>query len=151
MKLHKDILNNKERLELLRFVKTKVMNLGDTFPGLQTKPNLHTYKEMNVLLDRTKKYYAGYIIDKCWANYSIGDYLSWHTHPNHVSQSMVYFLQNPNNMGPFFKENKLRIRVTRCPENSLILFSAQLQHSVPCHLEAERYSIAFDLVATKSD
>jgi len=144
MKLYRNILNKKEKSALLKFVKTKVKNLGSNFPGLQTDPNLHTYEEMNILLNKIKKYYKGYLIDKCWGNFSTGNYLSWHAH-RQFPLSMVYFIKNPYELGPFFKREGFEVLVTKCPENSLILFDASLQHSVPCHLKADRYSIAFDL------
>ena len=145
MKLYKNILTKKERLSLLKFAKTKVIDLGPNFPGLQSKPDFHTYKEMNILLDKIKKHYTEYKINKCWANFSSGDYISWHSHPSNVPMSMIYFIKNPYNLGPFFKRDQFEVFVSKCPENSLILFDSSLIHSVPCHLKADRYSIAFDL------
>ena len=45
MKLYKNILEEKERKKLLRFVKTKVKYWNDNVPGLQTPMNLHTHPE----------------------------------------------------------------------------------------------------------
>ena len=45
MKLYKNILTEKERKKLLKFVKTKVKYWNDKVPGLQTPMNLHTHPE----------------------------------------------------------------------------------------------------------
>ena len=50
MNLYKKILSEKERLKLLNFVKTKLLNFGPTYPGLQSKTNLHTYKELQQIV-----------------------------------------------------------------------------------------------------
>mgnify|MGYP003152950900 CR=1 FL=1 len=146
MEIYKDILLEEERRNILKFVKTKVKELGEKFPGLQSDPNLHTLKELKVFLKRIKKYLTGYKIQKCWANYSCGDYISFH---KHKVTSMVYFLENKSNMGPMFlKKSKgfFQVNMSQCPENSLLIFDSGVIHSVPCHLKEDRYSIAIELI-----
>ena len=154
MEIYKDILSEEERRNILKFVKTKVKELGEDFPGLQSDPNLHTLKEFKVFLKRIKKYLNGYKIQKCWANYSCGDYISFH---KHKATSMVYFLENKSNIGPMFLEKSksrsplswdslFQVNMSQCPENSLLIFDRDVIHSVPCHLKEDRYSIAIELM-----
>ena len=42
-----NVFTEEERIYILNFVNKKLENLGINSPGLQTKPNLHTFKEMN--------------------------------------------------------------------------------------------------------
>ena len=55
-KIYKNILNKKEQKDLLAFVKTKIQSLGEDYPGLQTKSDLHTYKELNPFLRKINKH-----------------------------------------------------------------------------------------------
>jgi|TARA_R100001509_G_C4693595_1_gene157676 hypothetical protein len=144
MKVYKNILLEKERLEILNFVKTTVKDLGPDFPGLQSSPDLHQYKELKILIDKIKDIIDGYSIQKCWANFSNGDYICWHNH-GYCDKSMVYYLKNKSNIGTMFKKEGYSIEVSEGLQNSLLVFNSDLTHSVPCHLSEERYSIAFDL------
>ena len=143
MKLHKNILTKQEQKDLLKFVKSEVKVLGDSFPGLQTESNLHYNLKLQPLLKKIKKYYKNYKIIKCWALNTTGDFICWHQHK--VDLSMVYYLKNKSKIGTMFqKENK--ILVTKCEENSLFIFDGKEIHSPPCHLHEERYVITFDLI-----
>jgi|TARA_R110001606_G_C14999518_1_gene606883 hypothetical protein len=152
MIVHKDqivfteqgILTEIERLKLLKFVKTIVTDLGEKYPGLQTRNGFHTYTETENLLNNIKKFHNNYKIIRCWANFSKGDFISWHNHTT-SNIAIVYFLQNKCNMGPMFK-TKDKIEVTKCKENSLLIFPSYLIHSSPVHLPEDRYSIAFELI-----
>ena len=144
MKVYKDILLEEERLEILKFVKTKVKDLGPKFPGLQSSSNLHQYKELKILLDKIKPIIKGYVIQKCWVNLSHGDHISWHNHPD-CDKSIVYYLKNKSNIGTMFKKEGDKVEVSQGLQNSLLFFNSNLTHSVPCHVSEERYSIVFDL------
>jgi hypothetical protein len=160
MDLYKDILLEEERINLLEnFIKLSVKDLGESFPGLQSSPTIHLHEEMKILLKKIKPYHEGYTISRCWANFSRGNIIAWHNHHDEINRSkksMVYFLENKCGMGPMFKvEPKhsfpfspppFRVKITQCPENSLLLFDNTLIHSMPCHLPQDRYSIAFDIV-----
>ncbi len=116
MKLYKNILTKQEQKDLLKFVKSEVKVLGDSFPGLQTESNLHYHPKLYPLLKKIKKYYKNYKI-----------------------------IKNKSRIGTMFqKENK--ILVTECEENSLFVFDGKEIHSPPCHLPEERYVITFDLI-----
>ena len=155
MEIYKDILLEEERLKILKFVKHKLKKLGpvpygeneeEIFPGLQSDPNLHTFKEFRIFLESIKKYLKSYKIQRCWANYSCGNYINFH---KHKERSMVYFLENKNNMGPMFLEKEkgfFQVNMSQYPENSLLIFDSGIIHSVPCHLKEDRYSIAIDVI-----
>ena len=145
MRIYKNILLKKDKVKLLKFVKTLVKDFGPGFPGLQTDPDLHTYKEIMPLLKTIKKYLKGYTIQKCWANFSEGNYMGWHTHPE-CDIGMVYYLKNKSDIGTVFKKQGLEVDVKKCPENSLLIFNSKLVHSIPYHLKKERYSITFNLI-----
>jgi len=145
MNLYKKILSEKERLKLLNFVKTKLLNFGPTYPGLQSKTNLHTYKELQPFLKKITPYTNSYHIKNVWVNYTIGDDICWHSHKN-IDRSIVYYLQNKSNIGTMFKQKGTKVLVTECPQNSLMIFDSFLEHSGPCHLPEDRYSIALDLI-----
>ena len=145
MKVYKNILLEKERLKILKFVKTTIQDLGPDFPGLQSLPNLHEYKELKKLIDKIKNITKGYKIQKCWANCTNGDYICWHNHV-HCDKSMVYYLKNKSNIGTMFKKEGLKIEVSKGLQNSALIFNSNIIHSVPCHLLEDRYSIAFNLI-----
>ena len=145
MKVYKNILSQKEKLKLFKFAKKIVKDLGPDFPGLQSSPDLHQYKELKILIDKIKDIIDGYSIQKCWANFSNGDYLSWHDHSD-FDISMVYYLKNKSKLGTMFKQEGTKVMMTKCEENSMCIFNSKLIHSVPCHLPEERCSIAFNLV-----
>jgi hypothetical protein len=144
MKLYKEILSKKEKTYLLKFVKTQLVDFGHNYPGLQTKPNLHLKNELNCFLKKIKKYHKNYNVKTCWANYSQGNYLCWHTHKD-CDITMVYYLKNKNNIGTIFRKQIHEVEVTNCPENSLLVFDAKLEHAAPFHLPEDRYSIAITL------
>ena len=144
-KLYTDILLEKERIKLLKEVKKSVKDLGPNFPGLQTSPVFHINKTMETLLKKIKPYHKKYDIVKCWANFGLGNIIAWHNHPG-SDVSMLYFLENKCNMGPMFKKKECEVEITKCPENSLLIYNSDILHSPPCHLLEERYSIAFDTI-----
>ena len=147
-----NVLTEEERIYILNFVNKKLENIFES-PGLQTKPNLHTFREMDFFISRIKQYIQGYKIYKCWANFSVGDYIFWHQHPKPVVKSLVYYLVNNNNYGTMFrlkretKEDPIsNIKIVKCPQNSIYIFDSNLDHSVPCHLKENRISITMDLI-----
>tara|TARA_R100001082_G_C4226148_1_gene101263 strand:+ start:48 stop:506 length:459 start_codon:yes stop_codon:yes gene_type:complete len=147
-----NVLTEEERIYILNFVNKKLENIFES-PGLQTKPNLHTFREMDFFISRIKQYIQGYKIYKCWANFSVGDYIFWHQHPKPVVKSLVYYLVNNNNYGTMFRLKReteedpvSNIKIVKCPQNSIYIFDSNLDHSVPCHLKENRISITMDLI-----
>ena len=147
-----NVLTEEERIYILNFVNKKLENIFES-PGLQTKPNLHTFREMDFFISRIKQYIQGYKIYKCWANFSVGDYIFWHQRPKPVVKSLVYYLVNNNNYGTMFRLKReteedpvSNIKIVKCPQNSIYIFDSNLDHSVPCHLKENRISITMDLI-----
>ena len=144
-KLHKNILTKKEQKDLLDFIKTKVEYLGEEWPGLQTKNNLHIYKELKPFLNKIKIYIEPNKIRECWANYTEGNYITWHKHDS--KYSIVYYLKNNKEIGVMFKKGKYGIEYTKGPENSLSIFDGSKIHSIPNNYEKiNRYTIALEIV-----
>ena len=147
-----NVFTEEERINILNFVNIKLENIYGS-PGLQTKADLHTFKEMNFFVNKIKQYIQGYEIYKCWANFSVGDYIFWHQHPEPVVKSLVYYLVNKNNYGTMFRLKReteedpvSNIKIVKCPQNSIYIFDSNLDHSVPCHLKENRISITMDLI-----
>ena len=146
LEIHKNILTKKEQKDLLAFVKTKVQNLGENYPGLQTKNNLHMYKELNPFLRKINKHIKSNKIDMCWCNYTDGSYISWHNHEG-FKYSIVYYLKSPQKLGLMFKNGKYGIKYTEGLENSLVIFDGSKVHSMPnSHKKINRYTIAIDII-----
>lgn len=153
-KIYKNILSRKERKKLLQYVRERVSNIGDEFPGLQTHPNLHLEKEMNFFMEKIQKYFGEYSVSRCWANQTDGSYVAWHKHyenENFSTLSIVYYLKNPTGMGVMFNSlsdnNYHLIEYTKGIENSLIIFDNKLEHSIPNYPDRKiRYTIAIDLI-----
>ena len=144
-KTHKNILKNNERKSLLKFVKSQVKNLGPQFPGLQSDPDLHKYKEVNVLLTKINKLISPFHIKKCWANHTDGSYILWHKHLS--KYSLVYYLYNPENIGVMFQKENDKIEYTKGLENSIVIFNSNKIHSVPnSPKKINRYTISLELI-----
>ena len=96
MKTYDNILTEKERIDMINFIKTKLKQFSDTHPGLQTESNLHEYPEMKTFLKKINSYIENFKIYHCWANVTNGDNIAWHSHPPFVVRSLVYYLKNKN-------------------------------------------------------
>tara|TARA_R110000737_G_C14186135_1_gene414420 strand:- start:33 stop:485 length:453 start_codon:yes stop_codon:yes gene_type:complete len=148
-KTYKNILNKKEQKYLINFVKKQVTDLGPKYPGLQSKSNLHTYKELNFFLEKIKKHIYLYNVVGCWGNYTNGNYISWHNHPS--KYSLVYYLHNQDNIGVMFKDISNTdydiIEYTKGLDNSMVLFDSSRIHSVPnSSKKLNRYTLIMDLI-----
>ena len=149
-KTYKNILTKEEQKNLFNFAKDKVKNLGPNYPGLQSKNNLHTYKELNIFLDKIKKHINSINILGCWVNYTNGDHISWHNHPS-SKYSLVYYLHNKDNMGVMFKDTSNTeydlIEYTEGLDNSMVIFDSSKIHSVPNSVKKlNRYTLIMDLI-----
>tara|TARA_Y100001937_G_C7014358_1_gene282458 strand:- start:116 stop:562 length:447 start_codon:yes stop_codon:yes gene_type:complete len=145
-KIHKNILTKKEQKNLLNFVKKKVQYLGEDYPGLQTKGDLHTYKELCPFLKKINKYVQPNKIFMCWGNYTDGSFISWHNHEG-LKYSMVYYLKSPQKLGVMFTTGKYGVIYTKGLENSLAIFDGSKVHSMPnSYKKMNRYTIAVDII-----
>jgi len=147
-KVYKNILTKAQQKNLLNFVKNKVKKIGPKYPGLQSYNNLHTYKELNIFLEKIKKYVDINNILGCWVNYTNGDHISWHNHPS--KYSLVYYLHNKDNVGVMFRNmsnmNYYLIEYTEGLENSMVVFDSSRIHSVPNSFKKlDRYTLVMDL------
>tara|TARA_R100000544_G_C2224139_1_gene59494 strand:- start:326 stop:799 length:474 start_codon:yes stop_codon:yes gene_type:complete len=153
--IHENILTEKERRSLLKFVKTKLEIETDRHPGTQTYNKLHEFEELNIFLKKIKKYYAPYKVSSCWAVCTMSNSLLWH---NHVGKSkikpsrwsFVYYLQNKHGVGTMFKDPSIKaydlIEYSNGKQNSLLKFASSIVHSSPVsHKKFERYIISLDV------
>ena len=149
-KTYKNILTKEEQEKLFNFAKNKVENLGPNYPGLQSKNNLHTYKELSIFLQKIKKHINPINISGCWVNYTNGDHISWHNHPS-SKYSLVYYLHNKDNIGVMFRNMSNTdyhlIEYTEGLDNSMIIFDSSKIHSVPNSAKKlNRYTLIMDLI-----
>ena len=101
---------------------------------------------LNFFLKKINKYIKPNKISKCWANYTAGDYISWHSHEN-IKYSIVYYLKSPQKLGVMFAKNKFGVEYTKGIENSLVMFDGSRSHSIPnSHKKMNRYTIALDIL-----
>ena len=147
---HLNVLNKKQQSALLKLINQKISKLpdkgGQSFPCLQTSPNLYNYKELQPLIKKLKEYISrNFVVTKCWGVYTEGDEITWHQHD--ADLSVVYYLRNKESVGTIFRIND-KIVHRKGPQNSLIIFTNEF-HSVPPRkkgtLKINRYSVAFEL------
>ena len=148
-KTFKNILNKKQKNNLLKFIKKEVKNLGPIYPCLQTDPYIHLKNEMKDFNKKIKKYIEPYKIHKSWGVCSKGDVIAWHQHLG-TKYSFVYYLHNPDNVGTMFlnptKHYNL-VEYSKGIENTLIRFEGTKLHSTPnTYKKTKRYTIAFDII-----
>ena len=156
--LIKNILSNKERKQLLNHSKPLLLTgkyLSDKTnpdyeypPSKQTLPNLHQSSLIKPIiikiLTRVEKetgLKTG--TDKVWINWNSGkkEEQCWHTHLSEYA--MVYYIKT----FPFFNNGTcFKDKFVRAPQNSLIMFTGNMSHSVPSYpFYFERYTLAMDL------
>tara|TARA_R100000700_G_C3144289_1_gene125102 strand:+ start:283 stop:747 length:465 start_codon:yes stop_codon:yes gene_type:complete len=150
--IHENILTEKERQALLKFIKTKLKNFSDRHPGLQSDNNLHKYEELDIFLKKIKKYYAPYKVFSCWAFYSEGDSICWHDHHKEEKAvwSFVYYIKNEDGIGTMFKDPSIKtfdkIEYSCGKQNSLLKFPSDVIHSGPINYKKlERYVVSLDV------
>ena len=150
--IHENILTEKERKNLFKFIKTKLEYLSDKHPGLQTRNNLHKYEELDIFLKKIKKYCAPYKVFSCWAVYSEGDSVCWHDHHKEEKAvwSFVYYIKNKDGVGTMFRDPSVKafdlVKYTSGKQNSLLKFSSKVIHSGPIsNKKLERYIVSLDV------
>lgn len=148
IKIFHNILTEEERKLLLKEINPLLMVVSNEFSGLQTGAHLHCLLlekgHYNIIKKIIKKSKLSGEVDKCWVNYTDFDmrFINWHNHPE-TKKTLVYMLENPENLGTFFMINGKELRV-KCPENSLITFDPKMMHSLPNNVTKPRYSLAID-------
>ena len=120
-------------------------------PGLQTDSNLHLlHEESDYLINQVReKVGIENQVLKSWINYvdhrNSHEFEFWHNHnqPDFYEFTCVYMIDNPENLGTWFKYND-KIYKSKCPTNSAITFSKRLDHTVPPTITKPRYTLAID-------
>ena len=160
IKIIKNILTNKERKQLIEYSKPllltgeelnrhAVARIEDSYPpSKQTLSDLHRndkfipiiIKILNQIESETK---LKVIPDKVWINWNSGkkEEQCWHTHPSEYT--IVYYIKT----FPFFNNGTcFKDKFVRAPQNSLIMFTGNMSHSVPSYpFYFERYTLAMNL------
>ena len=152
----KNVLSNKERIDLLNFCKPHLLTgeeLSRRFngcypPSKQTLSTLHKFDEirpviMKIISKVNNETDLNIGTDKVWMNWNSGkkEEQYWHTHP--CDLALVYYVKTIPflNDGTCFKD-----KFVRSPQNSLIIFPGNKLHSVPSYpFRFERYTLAMDL------
>lgn len=148
VKIYNNILSNEERINLLEKCKPFLYKIKGC-PGLQTNPNLHELflNDLDVFEKIKKGVKINQKIKKCWMNYTDINfaYESWHDHNilDIYDYSCCYMIENPENIGTWFRVNDEICKVT-CLTNSALVFHKSILHTVPPNITKPRYSLAID-------
>ena len=143
-----NILPEEERLVLRHKGGLNLKKISGA-PGLQTYANLHLLSEESDYLINKVREKVGIEnqVLTSWINYTDHrfSYEYWHNHnkPDYHEFTCVYMIENPENVGTWFKYND-KIYKSRCPTNSAITFSKRLDHTVPPIVTKSRYTLAID-------
>ena len=130
-----NILPEEERLVLRHKGGLNLRKISGA-PGLQTYSNLHLLsEESDYLINKVReKVEIENEVLRSWINYTDHrfSYQFWHNHnqPDYHEFTCVYMIDNPENIGTWFKYND-KIYKSKCPTNSAITFSKRLDHTVP--------------------
>ena len=113
IRIYRDVLTEKERVELLKDSQKYLSDLGEHFPGLQTCEYLHKLVtfENYVTLNKLLKIIGFETIHQCWSNYSDDNFTEtcWHTHS--VKLTSIYYLENPEELGTLFRVNGKQFQI----------------------------------------
>ena len=148
IRTYHNILPDEERLVLRNKGALNLRKISGA-PGLQTYPNLHLlHEESDYLINKVReKVEIENEVLRSWINYTdhYCSYEFWHNHnmPDFHEFTCVYMIENPENVGTWFKYND-KIYKSKCPTNSAITFSKRLNHTVPPDVTKPRYSLAID-------
>ena len=151
---YENVLSEEDRLLLFR-TSMFCMERIDRCPGLQTQPNFHfklkEFHQFSILEKIIKKSKINKQIGKCWVNYTDKEtqYVNWHAH-NFINghkippgRHIVYYIHNPEEKGTWFNTDG-EITKLSAKENSMIIMSNHLIHSVPSDITKPRLSLAID-------
>ena len=151
----KNVLSNKKRKELIKDCHPFLLSADDLtkrmgvyYKSKQTldisskSPFRFVIKYMVELVEKETKLKLMY--DNCWINLSQGkkEEIMWHNHKGY-DFALVYYIKTL----PFFNNGTLfRNGFIKAPQNSLLLFPANLEHTAPsCPFRSERYTLSMNL------
>lgn len=154
----KNVLTNKERKKLIADCKPHLIDgkelgkkYGRTFPAKQTLETIYhipCFREPinKILVTIANTLRQGIVLQRVWINCTTGkdEDSEWHNHIP-MKWSCVYYMKTIPfvDSGTLFKDGFMR-----APQNSLIIFPANLDHRPPTSpLRFKRYSMALDLTS----
>ena len=151
IKVYKNVLTESERKQLLKISKKYIKKIG-VHPGLQSENTIEIY-----LRSRGEGHLIDKIVQKAklhklktnhrtfWFNYSDPsmDYINWHSHGPNTQIGLVYYLENPENLGTMFKIDGKEYQI-KGQENSVIVFDTRIEHTFPNNVTLPRTSVAMD-------
>ena len=145
IRIYRNVLTEKERVELKKDSQRYLMDLGEHHPGLQTCEYLHELLtfENYVTLNKLLKMIGFVTIDMCWSNYSDSNLTKtcWHTHP--VKLTSIYYLENPERLGTSFRVNGKQFQIN-VPTNTLMVIPGYIEHNAPSNVTKPRQCIVID-------
>ena len=147
-----NFLSSLERKKLLNLTQPLLVNdyNDPKMKGKSSAANLHLYPRFNFFFQKikkliTKKYKKDFSIVKGWARYTQGDHINWHSHPEDIDITLIYYIYNPSKLGTWVKF-KDKEQLVGGKQNSIVGFDASLPHSVPqSEKKIERYTFICDV------
>ena len=159
IKIVKNILTNKERKQLIKYSKPLLLT-GEQLnlrkgpleypPSKQTLANLHKNDKFKPVIRKLLHRIAiemgpglELVTDKIWVNWNSGkkEEQCWHTHVSEYA--LVYYIRTV----PFFNSGtQFKHKFVRAPQNSLMIFSGDMEHTVPSYpFYFGRYTLSMEI------
>ena len=151
IKVYKNVLTESERKQLLKISKKYIKKIG-VHPGLQSENIIEIYLRsrgeghlIDKIVQKAKLHKLKVNYRTFWFNYSDPsmDYINWHSHGPNTRIGLVYYLENPENLGTMFKIGGKEYQI-KGEENSLIVFDSRIEHTFPNNVTLPRTSVAMD-------
>ena len=150
-KIH-NVLSNKDRKKLIKDCQPLLQDLGKEFPGKQTYGDLHLHPDFispikDMIRIIVKETGLDLVVgDMAWINWTNGSKkdIRWHVHTHSCDYASVYYMKTPL---PFFSNGTLfEDGFVRAPQNSMIIFPANLVHTAPTSpFRFDRYTMSMNL------
>ena len=151
IKVYKNVLTESERKQLLKISKKYIKKIG-VHPGLQSENTIEIYLRsrgeghlIDKIVQKAKLHKLKVNYRTFWFNYSDPsmDYINWHSHGPNIQKGLVYYLENPENLGTMFKIDGKEYQI-KGEENSVIVFDTRIEHTFPNNVTLPRTSVAMD-------
>ena len=143
----KNVLTKHQRKILLKECKSYLIDLGDNFPGRQSRPLKFDHPQFQWVHEIFYKIVSEKLQiplqwDCSFFNETDGseESIAWHNHP--VDYAGVYYMK----IFPLFSNGTLfEEGLVKVPQNSLLLFQGNLLHSCPTSpLRFKRYTMSLN-------
>ena len=156
-----NVLNNEQRRKLIKDSKPLLFTRKElqeryknemNYPGKQTQDDLHLKSDFTwvhkLFLYQIYEYLGLRLeIEKSWVNWTNGKKsdIAWHTHPGALWSAVYYMKTFPFSSGTLFRTGFMK-----APQNSILIFPANLEHTAPtAPFRFDRYTMALDLIPAK--